>query len=49
MAAKIAYGTAGVAAATVLFLLGGRLMLDALERQLIYFPSRVARDAATPP
>ena len=38
----------GVVAAAVLFLIGGRLMLGALERQLIYFPSRVADDAPTP-
>jgi fermentation-respiration switch protein FrsA (DUF1100 family) len=36
-------------AALVLFLLGGLLMLESLERQLIYFPTRVARDAPTPP
>jgi fermentation-respiration switch protein FrsA (DUF1100 family) len=47
-AARAAYGVVGVAAAALLFLLGGRLMLGALERQLIYFPSRVSKDAATP-
>jgi fermentation-respiration switch protein FrsA (DUF1100 family) len=35
-------------AAVVLFLLGGRLMLESLERQLIYFPTRVREDAPTP-
>lgn len=34
--------------ATLLLLLGGRLMLGALERQLIYFPARVRSEAATP-
>lgn len=39
---------AGLSAAVFLFLLGGRLMLGALERQLIYFPARASRDAPTP-
>ncbi len=38
----------GVTVAGLLFALGGRLMLEALERQLIYFPTRVRQDAPTP-
>jgi hypothetical protein len=45
---RLAYVGAGVVAAVVLFLLGGRLMLESLERQLIYFPTRVREDAPTP-
>jgi fermentation-respiration switch protein FrsA (DUF1100 family) len=45
---KLLAGAAGVAAAVILFLLGGDLMLEGLERQLIYFPTRTARDAPTP-
>jgi fermentation-respiration switch protein FrsA (DUF1100 family) len=44
----VAYVAVGVVAAVVLFLLGGRLMLESLERQLIYFPTRVREDAPTP-
>jgi fermentation-respiration switch protein FrsA (DUF1100 family) len=42
------YAAAGVLAAVVLFMAGGRLMLGAIERQLIYFPTRTERDAPTP-
>ncbi len=45
---KAAYAFAGVTAVVILFLLGGRLMLESLERQLIYFPTRVRQDAPTP-
>jgi fermentation-respiration switch protein FrsA (DUF1100 family) len=45
---RLAYTAAGIAAAALLFVAGGRLMLNALERQLIYFPTRVREDAATP-
>lgn len=45
---KIAYVAAGILAAIVLFLAGGRLMLESIERQLIYFPSRVSKSAPTP-
>ncbi|MGD2215449.1 MAG: alpha/beta hydrolase [Gemmatimonadales bacterium] len=48
MGRRLAYVGAGVVAAVVLFLLGGRLMLESLERQLIYFPTRVREDAPTP-
>ncbi|MGD2152765.1 MAG: alpha/beta hydrolase [Gemmatimonadales bacterium] len=48
MGRRVAYAGVGVAAAIVLFLLGGRLMLESLERQLIYFPTRVREDAPTP-
>lgn len=34
--------------AAFLFVIGGRLMLEALERHLIYFPTRVRQDAPTP-
>lgn len=39
-------GAAGVA--VLLFLGGGRVMLSAIERQFIYFPTRVSRDTPTP-
>jgi fermentation-respiration switch protein FrsA (DUF1100 family) len=39
---------AGVAVAALLFLAGGRLMLSVIERQFIYFPTRVSRDAPVP-
>lgn len=42
------YRAAGVIAAVSLFVIGGRLMLEVLERQLIYFPTRVAEDAPVP-
>jgi len=42
------YAAAGVVVAVFLFVIGGRLMLEALERQLIYFPTRVRQDAPTP-
>ena len=42
------YAAAGVLAAVLLFVVGGGLMLRALERQLIYFPTRVDRALATP-
>ena len=45
---KALYAAAGVLAAVLLFMAGGRLMLSVLERQLIYFPSKVSRDAPTP-
>ncbi len=45
---RLAYVGVGLLAAVVLFLLGGRLMLESLERQLIYFPTRVREDAPTP-
>ncbi|UCF18578.1 MAG: alpha/beta hydrolase [Gemmatimonadota bacterium] len=45
---KLAYVAAGLAVAAILFWAGGRLMLESLERQLIYFPTRVRADAATP-
>ncbi len=45
---KTLYAAAGVLVAALLFLAGGRLMLSVIERQLIYFPTRVSRDAPTP-
>ncbi len=42
------YGLAGVAAAALLFIAGGRLMLEAIERRLIYFPTRADGDTPTP-
>ncbi len=45
---RLLYGLTGVLAAALLFVLGGRLMLEAIERQLIYFPSRVPQSAPTP-
>jgi fermentation-respiration switch protein FrsA (DUF1100 family) len=42
------YWIVAVAAAVFLFVGGGRLMLSALERQFVYFPTRVARDAPIP-
>ena len=45
---KIAYYVVGIAAAVLLFVAGGRLMLNALERQLIYFPTRTRVDTPTP-
>lgn len=45
---KVLYVVAGVAAAAILFLAGGQLMLSALERQLIYFPTKVRADAPVP-
>lgn len=45
---KLAYTAAGVLAAGLLFLIGGRLMLGSLEKQLIYFPSRMDPGAPTP-
>lgn len=38
----------GAFAAVALFLAGGRLMFRSLERQLIYFPTRIDRSAPTP-
>jgi fermentation-respiration switch protein FrsA (DUF1100 family) len=46
---RIAYVSAGIGVAALLFIAGGRLMLNALERQMIYFPTRVSADAPTPP
>jgi len=46
---KWLFGAAAGVAAVLLFLLGGRLMLSSIERQFIYFPTRVARDTPTPP
>jgi fermentation-respiration switch protein FrsA (DUF1100 family) len=48
MARKLVRVVVGVLAAVILFLLGGRLMLESLERQLIYFPTQVRQDAPTP-
>lgn len=48
MGRRVAYIAASVTAAAVLFFAGGRLMLNALERQLIYFPTRTRPDAPTP-
>ena len=45
---KAAYVVAGLLAAAFMFLGGARLMLNALERQFIYFPARVREDAPTP-
>jgi fermentation-respiration switch protein FrsA (DUF1100 family) len=45
---KLLYFAAGVLVAALLFIIGGGLMLASLERQLIYFPTRVAKDAAPP-
>ncbi|UCC72219.1 MAG: alpha/beta hydrolase [Gemmatimonadota bacterium] len=45
---KAAYVATGILIAAFIFFVGGRLMLESLERQLIYFPTRVARDAPTP-
>jgi fermentation-respiration switch protein FrsA (DUF1100 family) len=45
---RVLYVAAALIAVAILFFAGGRLMLEALERQLIYFPTRVDRDAATP-
>ncbi len=42
------YAVASILGAGLLFLVGGRLMLEVLEKQLIYFPSRIARDAPAP-
>ena len=38
----------GALAAAALFIAGGRLMIRTLERQFIYFPTRVERSAPTP-
>ena len=40
-AGRVIYTAAAVLAALFLFALGGRTMLHALERQLIYFPAKV--------
>jgi acetyl esterase/lipase len=45
---RVAYVTAAIAATIILFIAGGQLMLNALERQLIYFPTKVRASAATP-
>lgn len=45
---KALYVAASLLAALILFLGGGRLMLEALERQFIYFPAREREDAPTP-
>ena len=45
---RLLYTAAGVLVAVALFVAGGRLMLGAIERQLIYFPTRTDRDAPTP-
>lgn len=45
---KVAYVAAAITATIILFIAGGQLMLNALERQLIYFPTRTRVDAATP-
>ena len=45
---KALYVAASLLAALILFLGGGRLMLEALERQFIYFPARQREDAPTP-
>ncbi len=45
---KLLYGAIGVLVAAFLFFLGGRLMLESLERQLIYFPTREREDLPTP-
>ena len=44
----VLYVLASLLAALILFLGGGRLMLEALERQFIYFPTRERADAPTP-
>jgi fermentation-respiration switch protein FrsA (DUF1100 family) len=46
---RAAYWLAGLAAAGTLFIAGGRLMLEAIERHFIYFPTRVGLDAPVPP
>lgn len=45
---KFLYVAASMLVATTLFIAGGRLMLSAIERQLIYFPTRTEHDAPTP-
>ena len=45
---RLLYAAAGVLAAVILFIAGGRLMLSAIERQLIYFPTRTDKEAPTP-
>lgn len=49
MGSKWIYRVAAVAVAVLFFVGGGRLMLRAIERQFIYFPTRVARGVPTPP
>jgi len=45
---KAIYVAASLLVAAALFLGGGRLMLEALERQFIYFPTREREEAPTP-
>jgi hypothetical protein len=45
---KWLYGIAAAGAVVLFILTGGRLMLSAIERQFIYFPTRVARGLPTP-
>jgi pimeloyl-ACP methyl ester carboxylesterase len=45
---KWLYGIAAAGAVLLFVLTGGRLMLSAIERQFIYFPTRVAQDTPTP-
>lgn len=46
---KLLATAAGVLAAVILFWAGGELMLEGLERQLIYYPTRARSDMPTPP
>jgi len=45
---KWLYRVVAVGAVALFLLMGGRLMLRAIERQFIYFPTHVARDVPTP-
>lgn len=45
---KWIYGAAAIVAAVFFFVGGGRLMLSVIERQFIYFPTRVAGDEPVP-
>jgi fermentation-respiration switch protein FrsA (DUF1100 family) len=45
---KTLYAAASILGVGFLFFAGGRLMLESLERQLIYFPTRMPEDALTP-
>lgn len=48
MGRKWIYGAAAIVAAGFFIHVGGRLILSAIERQFIFFPTRVARDLPTP-
>lgn len=48
MGHKWLYSVAAAGAVVLFIFTGGRLMLSAIERQFIYFPTRIARELPTP-